>query len=77
MSFKDHDKKVKKMMTDYGFAVARYCFCSVKYDYPLENQSSKFIFLCHLAIQENLKHPQCSYIIDIGLLCLLVVCVIF
>ena len=71
MSFKDHHKKLKKMMTDYNFAVGRYYFCSMEYDYSLEkeNQRSRFIFLCHLAIQENFKHPQCSYIIDIGLLC--------
>ena len=65
-------------MTDYDFTVGRYYFCSMEYDYSLEkeNQSSKFIFLCHLAIQENFKHPRCSYIIDIELLCCLVVCVI-
>ena len=78
MSFKDHHKKLKRMITDYDFAVGRYYFCGMEYDYSLEkeDQSRKFIFPCHLAIQENFKHPPCSYIIDIGLVCFLVVCVI-
>jgi len=63
MSFKDHHKKLKKMMTDYDFVVGRYYFYSMEYDYSLEkeNQSSKFIFLCHLAIQaEKAVAPHSS-----------------
>lgn len=71
MRFKDHHKKLKRMITDYDFAVGRYYFCGMEYDYCLEkeNQSSKFIFPCHLAIQENFRHPPCSHTIDIGSVC--------